>query len=168
MWHKTGNWAIGGLQEIGFNSNSDLLMVLSSQGRGIFDCVKNEKIGRDYFDYYMENWDSDLGIVEGFGILKDEKIKCGGFEAPDILKKETKDGWKIKIEKAIRPNWKKEDVMSNVLYLTNKEINEKIEIYYFHSKIDRGYGYSETGNSFVIGTSSNLLIWNRKIILVDN
>ena len=68
MWQKRNNWTIGGLLEIGFKPNSDLLMVLSSQGRGIFDCLKDEKIGRDYFDYYMEKWDSEQGIVEGFGI----------------------------------------------------------------------------------------------------
>ncbi len=67
MWQKGNTWSIGGVREIGFKSNTDLLMVLSSQGRGIFDCMKDKKIGRDHFDYYMEKWDSDLGIVEGFG-----------------------------------------------------------------------------------------------------
>jgi hypothetical protein len=40
---KGNTWAIGGLREIGFQFKADLLMVLSSQGRGIFDCIKTKK-----------------------------------------------------------------------------------------------------------------------------
>lgn len=162
MWQKRNIWAIGGLREIGFKSNSDLLIVLSSQGRGIFDCEKDEKVERDNFDYYMEKWDSDLGIVEGFGILENEKIKCGGFEAPDVIKKETNDNWTVEIRSEIRPNWQKKKLKADVMYLRNRTTNEKIEIDVFHYGINRGYGFSDTGNSFVVGTSSEITIWNRE------
>lgn len=105
MWQKRRVWAIGGLREIGFKPNSDLLMVLSSHGRRIFDCIKDERVERDNSDYYLDKWDSVFGIVEGFGLLKNERIKCGGFEAPDILKKETNDLWTISIKREIRPSW---------------------------------------------------------------
>ena len=162
MWQKRNIWAIGGLREIGFKSNSDLLMVLSSQGRGIFDCKKDEKVERDNFDYYMEKWDSDLGIVEGFGILKNEKIKCGGFESPDVVQKETDDNWTVEIRSEIRPDWQKKKIMADVVYLRNRATNERIEVNIFHNGIDRGYGFSDTGNSFVVGTSSEITIWNRE------
>ncbi|WP_298514788.1 hypothetical protein [uncultured Kordia sp.] len=162
MWEKRNMWAIGGLREIGFKPNSDLLMVLSSQGRGVFDCIKDEKIARDHFDYYAEKWDSDLGIVEGIGILKNENIKCGGFEAPDILKKETEDHWIIEIKSEIRPNWQQKELKADVMYLQNRKTKESIEIAVFHYGIDRSYGFSDTGNSFVVGTASDITIWNRK------
>ncbi|MEM8523458.1 MAG: hypothetical protein AAGG68_02385 [Bacteroidota bacterium] len=163
MWQKRSFWAVGGLREIGFKSNSDLLMVLSSQGRGIFDCITNKKIGRDYLDYYMEDWDENSGIVEGFGILKNEKIMCGGFEAPDILKKETDDGWIVKTGKEIRPNWQKKKLMAEVMFIQKANPKEKIEIGVFHYGINRSYGFSDTGNSFVLATSSDLSVWNRAI-----
>lgn len=164
MWQKRNIWAIGGLLEIGFKSNSDLLMVLSSQGRGIFDCIKGEKIERDNFDYYMEKWNSELGIVDGFGILKNEVIKCGGFEAPNIIKQETNDNWTVEIKKEIRPNWQNKNLEAEVMYLSNKKNNERIEVDVFHYGIDRGYGFSDTGNSFVVGTSSEIKIWKKERI----
>ena len=161
-WKKGNIWAIGGLREIGFVSNSDLLMILSSNGRSIFDCVKDEKIGRDYFDYYSENWNSETGSVDGFGILENEKIKCGGFEYPDILKKKTRDKWEVIVENEIRADWQNQKTMAQVMYLKNHISDKKIEVDVFHYGINRGYGFSETGNSFVIGTSSEITIWNRE------
>jgi hypothetical protein len=162
MWQKRKIWAIGGLLEIGFKSNSDLLMVLSSQGRGIFNCSMVKRIERDHFDYYREKWNSDLGIAEGFGILENEIIKCGGFEAPDIIKKETKDNWTVEITNEIRPNWQKIELKAEVMYLQNRKTNERIEVDVFHYGIDRAYGFSDTENSFVVGTSSEIVIWNRE------
>ncbi|MFK8006104.1 MAG: hypothetical protein AB8H03_07020 [Saprospiraceae bacterium] len=137
-------------------------MVLSSKGRGIFDCLKDKKVGRDYLDYYMEHWESELGIVEGFGILENEIIKCGGFEAPDIIRKKTDDNWIVEIQNEIRPNWVKKKLKAEVMYLRNIKTNKKIEVEVFHFGIDRGYGFSDTGNSFIIGTSSEIIIWNRE------
>lgn len=162
MWEKKVEWAIGGLLEIGFKSNSDLLMVLSSQGRGIFDCLTAERIGRDYIDYYNEKWDCGTGIVEGFGVLDNEEIICGGFEVPDILKKETIDNWKVIAEIETRPDWQNKKLKAEVMYLKNLVLNEKQEVGVFHYGINRGYGFSETGDSFVIATSSEISVWNRK------
>ncbi len=159
MWTKKEIFAIGGLREIGFKPKSDLLMVLSSQGRGIFDCEKAEKIDRDYFDYYMEEWDSENGKVEGFGVLDSETIICGGFEFQDPLSKKTFDDWTIEIREENRSNWKGEIQKSEVLFLVNGK--EKIEIETFHYGIDRAYGFSDTGNSFVYGTPSDLHIWTK-------
>lgn len=161
MWKKRNIWAIGGLREIGFQPNSDLLLVLSGQGRGIFDCIADKKIERDYYDYYMEDWDSKVGIVEGIGLLENKRIKCGGFEAPDVLKKETIDGWQVKVKKELRLNWEKKNQIAEVMFLQNSQTDKIIEVGTFYYGINRGYGFSDTGNVFVIGTSSDLHVWSR-------
>lgn len=163
MWTKLNTWAIGGLREIGFKSNTDFLMVLSSQGRGLFDCLKNEKIARDPYDYYNMDWDSETGKVEGVGILESEEIICGGFEHPNVLQQSTEDGWKTLIKTELRPNWKNEALPAEVLYLQNDLINQNQELAFFHYGLDRGFGFSDTGLSFVIGTSSDLYIFTRRI-----
>ncbi|MBP2832616.1 hypothetical protein J8281_10510 [Aquimarina sp. U1-2] len=159
MWFKKEKFAIGGLREMGFKPNTDILMLLSSQGRGIFDCIKAEKIERDSYDYYMEEWDEKTRIVQGFGKFKDEVFICGGFEAKDPIKKETKDGWKIKIKQETRLDYRKVMKEAEVMYLVNND--KRIEIDVFHYGIDRAYGFSDTGNSFVLGISSDLYIWSR-------
>jgi len=46
MWTHKNTLAIGGLENVGFATNQDLLTVLSSQGQGIFDCITAEKNAR--------------------------------------------------------------------------------------------------------------------------
>ena len=38
-WRRQSTHAIGGLMAVGFGERSDLLLVVSSQGRGVFDCT---------------------------------------------------------------------------------------------------------------------------------
>lgn len=163
-WKKQNTWAVGGLREIGFSNNSDLLIVLSGNGRGIFDCIKAEKIDRDYNDYYTDYWNATNGIIEGFGVLKGQKIICGGFEAPSPLQVSTPDGWQINIENEVRPDWKNRDEPAQVLYLKHPTRSKKIEMCVYHYGINRAYGFSETGNSFVIAESGDLHIWNRQAL----
>lgn len=43
------HFSVGGLTEVGFSeTNPNLLLVISGNGRGLFDCSKLEKIERDY------------------------------------------------------------------------------------------------------------------------
>lgn len=50
MYKYIQTFAIGGLQNIGFLT--DELIVLSTQGTGIFNCLTGEKIGRDNEDWW--------------------------------------------------------------------------------------------------------------------
>src|SRR5688572_19430448 len=72
-WRKTV-FAIGGLSEIGFSKqHPNILLVISSQGRGIIDCESSELLERDY----DTNWDwidSYELTAQGIGILSNERI----------------------------------------------------------------------------------------------
>lgn len=160
MWSKAGWWSVGNLREIGFKNGTDFLMVLA-QGRGIFDCSTNQKLARDRTDYYHYEWDSSNGIVKGFDFLKGENIICGGFEYEDVLKKETTDQWSITIENDQKLDYKKELAPCQTMYLLHEQSHQKIEVHTFFYGIDRAFGFSDTGKSFVIATSSDLHIWNR-------
>lgn len=161
MWKKIGYQPVSGLREIGFIKNSDFLMVLGNQGRTVYDCLTNEKVERDRQDYYTENWNYVTGIIQGIGKFIKEEIICGGFEYPDPIEKTTNDDWKIEIEKAIKPDYNGELKTTEVMYLVQHRSNLRFEINIFHYSITRAYGFSNTGNSFVIAESDGVKIWTR-------
>lgn len=157
LYTKTDSFAVGGLREIGFYEDTELLLVLSSHGRGLFDCVTGTKIARDYSDYYTESWDHETGIVEGIGPLNGKQIICGGFEHPDVLSKKTDDGFSTVLEKS-KGSWRRSDTTE---YLYMLSMRGKFEMFVQEFGFDRAYGFSKSGLSFVVATSSALHIWHR-------
>lgn len=194
MWTLRHTVAVGGLREMGFAPDTDLLLVLSGNGRGILDCLEplsqNVKIGRDYDSYYDTKWNAQTGLVEGFGpLLHGQYIRCGGFEAPNPLRASTATGWTTEICREMRLDYRNQERLAFVLYLVHiRNMNDedaedkRIEVHVLHcylsandyskeeeeeirnlpvdQAVNRAYGFSETGRSFVIETSPNLYIWN--------
>lgn len=157
-WRKTV-FAMGGLSEIGFSKqNSNLLLVVSSQGRGVIDCQKGELIARDY----GTNWDwkdSYEMTAQGIGVLSNEKILVSGLHGGGLpLMNKNGDGllymateWPI-IDIIFEPNFKsiyKED-----------EAKECFRI--FHDYELRTYGFSYDGETFVIATSSEIIVYRNQ------
>jgi hypothetical protein len=77
-WKVATVFAIGGLTKVGYAPDSDFLLVISSQGQGVFDCLKGEKIARDD--------DDSPGIINlrkfvalGIGPLEGQWIRVGGL-----------------------------------------------------------------------------------------
>lgn len=157
-WRKTV-FAIGGLSEIGFSKqNSNLLLVISSQGRGVIDCQKGELIERDY----DTNWDwrdSYEMTAQGIGVLSKEKILVSGLHGGGLpLMNKNGDGllymateWPI-IDIIFEPNFKS-------IYKEN-EAKECFRI--FHDYELRTYGFSYDGETFVIATSSEIIIYRNQ------
>jgi hypothetical protein len=92
-WKAATVFAIGGLTEVGYAPDSDLLLVISSQGRGVFDCLKGEKIARDD--------DDSPGIINlrkfvalGIGPLEGQWIRVGGLHGGG-LPNSTDGGWML-------------------------------------------------------------------------
>ncbi len=159
-WEKIDWFAVGGLREIGFYKNTNFLMVMSNS-RGIFDCYEGKRVAREYSDYYFDKWNSDTGIIEGFDLLEGEEVLCGGFEHPNVLKQKTSDGWEFNIRKEQKVNYKNEFSECEVMYLTNANSNEEIELAVFFYGIDRAYGFSNNDNCLVVSTSSDILMCKR-------
>jgi hypothetical protein len=158
-WRKTV-FAIGGLSEIGFSKQiPNLLLVVSSQGRGVIDCQKSELIERD--DDTNWDWiDSYEMTAQGIGVLSNEKILVSGLHGGGLpLMNKNGDGllymateWPI-IDIIFEPNFKS-------IHKEN-EVKECFRI--FHDYELRTYGFSYDGETFVIATSSEINIYrNRK------
>lgn len=68
-WKKVASFGIGGLTEVGYAPDSDLLLVVSSQGRGVFNCISGEKIARDCEDS-LDFIDETKLVALGIGPLE--------------------------------------------------------------------------------------------------
>ncbi len=165
MWTVVKSQAIGGLLEIGFFEDSDYLMVLSSQGRGIIDCFENKRVARDHDDYYFSSWNAKTGIVQGIGTFRKQQVICGGFEHPNVLLKETEDGWRYKIETLEQQFWfsKTKKIQRIVVY--NEELKLRVEIDATGQVLNRGIGFSNTGNTFVFASASDVHFINRRDLM---
>ena len=72
-------FAVGGTTDVGFSSNSQFLIVSSSQGRGVFDVSSCERVARD--SEWPGNWHNGNSVA-GIGPLEGSEIPVHGFDNP--------------------------------------------------------------------------------------
>ena len=93
-WTNKGSFNVGGFEYFGFDESSDLLLVVSSDGRGIIDLEKAEIVARDFTkDFKL---DETLLFSEGFDLLKDKTIKLAGKYGGSVLPIRSKSGLEFK------------------------------------------------------------------------
>lgn len=155
-WELKTVISVGGLCSVGFDRNTEHLLILSHQGRGVINCLTGEKTARDYEDYYENQYLE----AEGIGCLKGKIIKMAGLLGGG-LPICTDDDWCLE---SVTINFPEEMILllepgSDLYGMTwNRPDN--------FTKIDqqatiRAYGFSYTGQSFIVATSSDLTIYNR-------
>lgn len=156
-WIAKGIFSIGGLTEVGYVSGTDFLLVVSSQGRGLFDCLAGEKIARDPEDTW-DGLNQTLLISPGIGPYAQSTIRLAGLHGGG-LPRTTHDGWGMQY---IPLPWP-----CHFIYLTlpwkRDSFDEWIKIATDGACEFRACGFSETGRSFVIATSCDLTIYSREL-----
>jgi len=157
-WKKM-TFAVGGLSNVGFSKNqSELILIISSQGRGVIDCSKLKLIERDYDDTWEWMDIFELSAI-GIGRLKDEKIVVGGIHGGGLptLNKYGESiqfmatEWPI-IDIIFEPNLKS-------LYKEN-EAKDCFRI--FHDYELKTYGFSYDGNYFITATGSEVNVYRKE------
>src|SRR5262249_37257854 len=94
-WRLIGGFGIGGVTAVGVGPRSDLLLVVSWSGRGVFDCVTGERVARDPAAPQdgTENWQDDFELeAQGIGPLEGQRIRTAGLFGGG-LPRLTHDGW---------------------------------------------------------------------------
>jgi len=157
-WIKK-TFAVGGLSEVGFSKkHPELLLIISSQGRGVIDCSKFKLTDRDNnidYDWFnsQELW--SLGI----GKLSDEKIIVGGLDGGG-LPHSNKNGDRIQY---MATEWPIIDLIfqpkSKSVYNEN---TGKDCFKIFHDYELRNYGFSYNGQYFIIATSSEVNVFKKE------
>ncbi len=151
------HFAVGGLTEIGFSYlNPDMLLVISSSGRGLFDCSNLTKIEKDYNNDFEIDY-SEL-ICYGIGELKDERIRVSGLHGGGLpLGNSNGDSLDV-----MALDWPDVDIIFQPefsSFYSEKDVNKCCRIY--KTGTLKAYGFSKIGNYFVIATSSDLLLFKK-------
>jgi hypothetical protein len=155
---------VGGITEIGYARDSDLLLVISTAGRGVYDCLTGERLAHrvvppyDYDSWWFPTKLEALGI----GPLENQAIRiaglCGGG-----LPYHSSDNWSIKVSNYISE--KKYSSSEVTLVQPHKPTNEVTPfstVVYENDICEfRAAGFSETGRSFVCASSCDLVIFYR-------
>lgn len=150
-WGITGCNAVGGLTEVGFADDSDLLLVVSWQGRAIFDCRTGSRLARDRAEPDDYWYDGRRQRAKGIGQLGDMNIRLTGLHGGG-LSNCGRDGWSIE---SMAIDWPAESLVlvspwqsiyDNETSFTKLAVETEL----------RAFGFSDTGESLVIATSSDV------------
>ncbi|MES5816646.1 hypothetical protein [Streptomyces sp. RG80] len=157
---------IGGLLGIGFASHPenghDLVMVVSSAGHGLFDAVTGEKIARDYEPAPEESTPDaapDLSCP-GLGPIAGRRVHIAGLFGGG-LHSGTGDGWVLEV---VSPNWPNDRVLlSSSSRMPHREPHGEGWWHIFHSNYSelRAVGFSPSGRTLAVATSSDVTLWIR-------
>jgi hypothetical protein len=149
-WRKVGIFAVGGLSEVGFVEGTDYLLVLSANGRGLFDCKTGMRVARDDdFDFAFDRGEMR---AEGIGPLAGQSIRVAGLRG-GALPIETRDGWKIR---HIRPGKRDEKLCLTALRAARESATLFTNVCEF-----RAFGFSAGGDILVIASSADCTIFRR-------
>lgn len=151
-------FAIGGLYSVGFSKkHPNLLLVVSSQGRGIIDCSELEVIERD--SDVSGDWINTIELwANGIGIISEEKILVGGIHGGGLpISNENGDAIEY-----VATEWPIADLIFQPDFKSiYKKGEEKYCFNVFHDYELIAYGFSYNGRYFVIATSSEIHVFKR-------
>ena len=154
-WKNITTVVIHGLLAVGFASGSDLLLAHAAFGDEIFDCKTGERVTwEEHEDVHI--MDEIRLEAEGFGPLRNKRIKMASNDYGGGLTTSTLDGWLLR---------KFSSWPDDMIILLP-------DIYRAFFPIDKGtkligdsdvlaYGFSETGNCFIIAADNHLYIYAR-------
>jgi len=158
-WRAVGAFAVGGLTDVGFGDSSDLILCVSSSGRGVFDCTAGSRVARDD----GRDFEFDLGnlTVAGIGPMAGQRVRTAGLSGGGPARR-TIDGWNVEQHPFSFPA---EELFfcapgDTMLWTRAGETPRLTKLGGFVTQL-RAFGFSPTGRAFVIATSSDLLIFIR-------
>lgn len=160
------NWIpIGGLLGIGFATHPadgrDLVMVVSTSGHGLFDTHTGQKVARDRDpdpDTSTPDASSDL-TCPGLGPLADMQVRIAGLFGGG-LHSTTSDGWTLDV---VAPDWPSHRVVLSTDGGAHAGPPGDHWWHVFHSSYSemRTAGFSPSGRTLAVATSSDLALWTR-------
>lgn len=157
---------VGGLLGIGFavhpENGHDLLMVVSHNGHGLFDAVTGEKLARDHDPDPEESTpDSAPDLTcPGLGPIAGHRVHIAGLFGGG-LHTTTGDGWALEV---VNPAWPNDRVLlCSGSGMPHREPHGEGWWHIFHSHYSelRAVGFSPSGRTLAVATSSDVTLWTR-------
>jgi hypothetical protein len=158
-WGKRRCHLVGGATGVGFAPDSDLLLVASVDGRGVFDCATGERVARERGP--GQDWfDTEHLLAEGIGPLSGQRILMSGLFGGG-LGRITTDGWSTDTIPI--------DFYEFGFYLTPPRqqwfdrTREDFGVIRIEPDITefRAFGFSQTGRTLLLASSGVIYFWHR-------
>ncbi|MCG3134329.1 MAG: hypothetical protein HMLKMBBP_01634 [Planctomycetes bacterium] len=157
IWHP-----VGGLASVGFAPDSELLLVTSSAGRGVFDCITGERVARDD-DVDARAWEDPFSLTaRGIGPLGGTSIRMTGLYGGG-LPTLTRAGWQAE---TVHLDW------LNPMLLLVAPGSDLLDCRAGHEaqfwRVESGagalraWGFSSTGSTLLLATSADIRIFCRR------
>ena len=156
-WQLKARFTIVGLMEVGFDRDSELLLVAASSGRSVIDCRTGEKVARDRTD----NLGSDRFLeTRGLGPLQDRVIPMAGIHG-GRLPLATADGW---MTEDITLAWPEQHLLlvEPGSWLHGARYHRPAVFHKLGVELEvRAFGFSYSGLSLVLATAGELVVFGR-------
>ncbi|PWJ06089.1 hypothetical protein DKG34_17490 [Streptomyces sp. NWU49] len=157
---------VGGLLGIGFathpDSGHDLVMVVSGDGHGLFDAVTGEKIARDRDPDPEDSTPDAVADLScpGLGPITGSRVRIAGLFGGG-LHTTTSDGWTLEV---VSPAWPNDRVLlsgDGGLPHAGPHGERWWHIFHSHYSELRAAGFSPSGRTIAVATSSDISLWTR-------
>jgi len=158
-WRVSGVFAVPQLEAIGFDRDSELLLVLSRDSVGVIDCASGEKIARKSASQH-EARPQHLLQARGIGPLEHVEVGIAGREGGG-LPRATADGWSLEL---VTLEWPTQDVLlvppGSALFVCHEGDEARFARIESDPEI-HACGFSFSGRSLVIAAGDELMIYHR-------
>jgi len=158
-WRVSGVFAVPQLEAVGFDRDSELLLVVSRDSLGVIDCASGETIARKSGTQH-ETMPQHLLKARGIGPLEHVEIGIAGPKGGG-LPRATTDGWSLEL---VTLEWPTQDVLlvppASALFVCHEDEDARFTRIESHPEI-HACGFSFSGNSLVIATGDELTIYHR-------
>ncbi len=156
-WERRSLFFVGGCCCVGFVPGQDLLLAESANGMGLIDLIAGKWIARDA-DFHSSPEQARSLVAPGFDILEGQLILMAGIWGGG-LRKTTADGFMLDAQ---APNWPYERIVMTRRWVGPKPPRVLVADDLVTTLV--AYGFSDTGQSFIIATSSDLTTFVRAVI----
>lgn len=156
-WRKVAMIAVGGLTALGFDRQSELLLVVSFAGRGVIDCTTGERIARDDSEYFE---DTQFMEAVGIGPLEGKILRVAGGQGGG-LPTSTQDGWSMEV---VTREWPENELLMLEPFASLFDFLQQKPSRFHKIAVEselRAFGFSYTGRTLIVASSSDVLIFGR-------
>lgn len=155
-YRRIARHGVGGLRAVGFARGTEYLLVLSSRGRGVFDCSSGERVGRDERPVSCS---SHGARVPGIQPITDVEVEMMGIDGGRPLPRRNREGWQLGV---LSPDWQA------VVWMCPPgtpidEPSDGASVLTCGFEELRAAGFSDSGRSLVFAEQHSLHIFTREL-----
>ena len=154
-WARLAVHSVGGLTGVGIAEGTDWLLVVSHQGRGVFDLRSGERVARDDSSPDESWYDRYRSRATGIGPLSDQTIRLAGLHGGG-LSNSSRSGWRVE---SVTLEWPDQHLL---LYQVSPRGIYGDDAHFTKLMMEsevRAFGFSDDGATLIIATSSDLSLY---------